>query len=44
MNDFTIGFVGLGNVGSKVANNIIINGYKLFVYDLDEKKIKNFSF
>ena len=37
MNDSSIGFIGLGNVGSKVANNIISNGYKLFVYDLDEK-------
>ena len=38
MNDTTIGFVGLGNVGSKVANNIINNGYKLYVQDLDELK------
>ena len=38
MNDNTIGFVGLGNVGSKVANNIINNGYKLYVHDLDEIK------
>ena len=38
MNDTTIGFVGLGNVGSKVANNIIKNGYKLYVHDLDEIK------
>ena len=40
MSDINVGFVGLGNVGSKVANNIISNGYKLFVYDLDEKKSK----
>ena len=38
MNDTTIGFVGLGNVGSKVANNIIFNGYKLYIHDLDEIK------
>ena len=38
MNDTTIGFVGLGNVGSKVANNIINNGYKLYIHDLDELK------
>ena len=38
MNDTNVGFVGLGNVGSKVANNIISNGYKLYVHDLDEKK------
>ena len=38
MNDTSIGFIGLGNVGSKVANNIINNGYKLYVHDLDEIK------
>ena len=38
MNDTNIGFVGLGNVGSKIANNIINNGYKLYVHDLDEIK------
>ena len=38
MNDTTVGFVGLGNVGSKIANNIINNGYKLYVHDLDELK------
>ena len=41
MNDSSIGFIGLGNVGSKVANNIISNGYKLYAHDLDEKKSKN---
>ena len=41
MSDTFIGFVGLGNVGAKVANNIISNGYKLYVHDLDEKKSKN---
>ena len=38
MNDTTVGFVGLGNVGYKIANNIINNGYKLYVHDLDEIK------
>ena len=41
MNDTDIGFIGLGNVGSKLANNIISKGYKLYVHDLDEKKSKN---
>ena len=41
MNDSSIGFIGLGNVGSKVANNIISSGYKLFIYDIDEKKSKS---
>ena len=41
MSEISIGFVGLGNVGAKVANNIISNGYKLYVYDLDENKSKS---
>ena len=41
MNDTTVGFVGLGNVGSKIANNIINNGYKLYVHDLDEIKTQS---
>ena len=41
MNDTDIGFIGLGNVGSKLANNIISKGYKLYVHDLDEKKSLN---
>jgi len=35
--DKNIGFIGLGNVGSKVANNIIKKGYILYIYDLNEK-------
>ena len=38
MNDSSIGFVGLGNVGSKVANNIINNGYKLYIHNQKKKK------
>ena len=41
MSDTNIGFVGLGNVGAKVANNIISNGYKLYVHDLDKIKSQN---
>jgi len=40
MIDASIGFIGLGNVGSKVANNIIKKGYKLYVFDLDKKKLQ----
>ncbi len=36
MIDHNIGFIGLGNVGSKLANNILYAGYNLFIYDLDE--------
>ena len=41
MNYKKIGIIGLGNVGSKIANNIIKHGYILYVYDLDEKSSKN---
>ena len=36
MIDHNIGFIGLGNVGSKLASNILYAGYNLFIYDLDE--------
>ena len=36
MIDHKIGFIGLGNVGSKLASNILYAGYNLFIYDLDE--------
>ena len=38
MKDINIGFIGLGNVGLKVANNILNSGFNLFVNDLDKKK------
>ena len=38
MNDKKIGLIGLGNVGSKIANNILDGGFKLIIYDLDKKK------
>jgi len=41
MTDIRIGFIGLGNVGSKVANNILKKEYSLYVYDLNEKSSKN---
>tara|TARA_S200000501_G_C20847466_1_gene754219 strand:+ start:1356 stop:2297 length:942 start_codon:yes stop_codon:yes gene_type:complete len=37
-----IGFIGLGNVGGKLANNLLKNGYKLVVRDLDPKQSKIF--
>ena len=40
--DKKIGFIGLGNVGSKVANNILKKGYNLYVYDLNKKLSKEF--
>jgi len=38
MKDKNIGLIGLGNVGSKIANNILEGGFKLFIYDLEKKK------
>ena len=38
-----IGFIGLGNVGGKLANNLLKNRYKLVVRDLDTKLSKIFS-
>jgi 3-hydroxyisobutyrate dehydrogenase and related beta-hydroxyacid dehydrogenases len=41
MKDKKIGFIGLGNVGSKVAYNILKNkNYCLYVFDLNKKKSK----
>jgi 3-hydroxyisobutyrate dehydrogenase len=38
--DKKIGFIGLGNVGSKVANNILKKNYSVFVYDLNKNLSK----
>ena len=38
MKDKNIGFIGLGNVGSKLANSLLISGYNLFIHDLEKKK------
>ena len=37
-----IGFVGLGNVGGKLANSLIRNKFDLTVRDLDENLTKPF--
>ena len=36
MIDHNIGFIGLGNVGSKLANSILQADYNLFIYDKDK--------
>ncbi len=38
-----IGFVGLGNVGSKLAGNLIRNGHDVTVLDLDKALVKGFA-
>ena len=38
MNKANIGFIGLGNVGSKIASNILKGDFQLFVNDIDKNK------
>ena len=38
-----IGFIGLGNVGGKLAGSLLRNGFKLTVLDLDENLMKEFK-
>lgn len=38
-----VGFIGLGNMGSRMANNLIKDGYNLTVYDLNQNVIKSFA-
>jgi 3-hydroxyisobutyrate dehydrogenase len=37
-----IGFIGLGNVGSKLSGSLLRNNINLMVYDLDPKLIESF--
>ncbi len=37
-----IGFIGLGNVGSKLAGSLLRNGFKLSVLDLDSSLVESF--
>jgi len=38
-----VGFIGLGNVGSKLAGSLLRNDIKLSVYDLDDALVKKFA-
>ena len=38
-----VGFIGLGNVGGKLAGSLLRNGIKLSVYDLDDALVKKFA-
>ena len=38
-----IGFIGLGNVGGKLAGSLIRNNFKLAVFDLDKEIMNNFK-
>ena len=37
-----VGFIGLGNVGGKLAGSILRNGYDLTVHDLDQELVDGF--
>lgn len=35
----TIGFVGVGNMGSRIANTVLNAGYDVIVFDIDEERV-----
>ena len=39
----TVGFIGLGNLGGKLAGSLLRNGVDLVVHDLDAAKIRSFT-
>ena len=42
MKNINIGFIGLGNVGSKLANNLISKNKKIYLFDQNKKAYFNF--
>ena len=38
-----LGFIGLGNMGSRIAQRLLDHGYQLCVYDSDAGKLKGFA-
>ncbi len=38
-----IGFIGLGNMGGHMANNLLKHGYPLVVHDVNEASLKIFA-
>ena len=40
MKDKNIGFIGLGNVGSLLANRLIKSNLNLYIYDINKKSAK----
>ena len=38
-----IGFIGLGNVGAKLAGSLLRNGFDLTVRDLDDARVQSFA-
>ena len=42
MKDIRVGFIGLGNLGLRVAFNLIESGANTFIFDADDNKKENF--
>src|SRR5262249_39471911 len=42
MTDLRIGFIGLGNVGSQLAGNLLRHGVELTVHDIDATRVAAF--
>ena len=38
-----IGFIGLGNVGSKLSGSLLRNGFDVFVYDVNSQLTAEFA-
>lgn len=38
-NKLKLGFIGLGNMGSRIVQRLLSHGYTVTAYDLDEKKV-----
>ena len=43
MNDVTVGFVGLGTMGARMAANLQKAGYRLVVHDLHRQSVLEFD-
>ena len=39
-NQVKLGFIGMGNMGSRIANRLLNHGYELSVYDMDPAKTR----
>ncbi|XP_022927541.1 probable 3-hydroxyisobutyrate dehydrogenase, mitochondrial isoform X1 [Cucurbita moschata] len=39
----SVGFIGLGNMGSRMANNLIKAGYKMVVHDINRNTMEKYS-
>ena len=42
-NAMRVGFIGLGNVGGKLAGSLLRNGVDLYVYDVEARLVAEFD-